>query len=158
MSRTIPVKSRRPAAKHFAYRELDGKDRAIFPPPGNLPRYADDPLLARLAVGSEEGVVLAAVGLRHQDADILSDQLFGRIAEQALSGGIDVGNYAMVVDDDDAIEGVIHNLAELGVAFVLVGVQVTVRSRCRLPGIGHAAHRLHCLFRHCVRSRTAATI
>ena len=49
--------------------------------------------------------MLVRVGLRHQDLDVASDQLAGRIAEEPLGRLVDRADRAVAVDDHNGVGG-----------------------------------------------------
>jgi hypothetical protein len=59
--------------------------------------------------------MLACVGLRHQQFDVASDQLFRGIAEESLCRLIDRADRAIPVDNDDSIDRSIDDRAIEGV-------------------------------------------
>jgi hypothetical protein len=74
-------------ADHLADRELHGEGGAVAPLADDDAADADDPPLAGRPVAIQIGVVLLAIGRRHQDRNVLADRLVGPPAEQALGGG-----------------------------------------------------------------------
>jgi hypothetical protein len=58
--------------------------------------------------------VAGAVGLRHQDADVLADRLLLGPAEQAFGGGAEQLHDAATVDDDHGVGNGVKDRAEVG--------------------------------------------
>ena len=104
MSRTIPVNMRWPPR----WTSLTERSIGKTVPSLRLPETSRPmPMILRspgLAVVSQVVVVLAVVGLRHQDFDVLPDQLFGRIAEKPQRGGVEAGDQPLTVHGYDAID------------------------------------------------------
>src|SRR6516162_526760 len=83
--------------------------------------------------------MLACVGLRHQQFDVASDQLFRHIAEEPLSRLIDRPDRAVPVDYDDSIDRGIDDRAveRVGETFATLVLQPR-RRRTQLPDPSNA--------------------
>ena len=89
----------------FANREVDRKYRPVLALARNFAADADDPLLTRLDIPLHVVVVLRAVRLRHQHADVAIEHLFRRIAEHALGRGVDRPHSPAIIDSQDRHDG-----------------------------------------------------
>ncbi len=102
------------AVADFAHRELQGEGRAVAAPAFDLPADADDSRLAGRQVAREVAVVLRLPGRRHEDLDVLFQQLLGGITEHLLDRRIDQLDDAGGIDEHDAVEnGIEHRLEPL---------------------------------------------
>src|SRR5262249_34092894 len=105
---------------------MQWEGRAILPAPAHLAPDSDDLLNPGRGIIGDVSVVLGAVGLRHQDLDVLAHELVSGIPEQPLGGRIDRLDQAEVVDGDDGSDGGFEDPSEFG------GLH---RSRGRLAGL-----------------------
>jgi len=96
--------------------QVQGECRAVFSQPHHFAADADDLLLPRGQVARQIPIVLFPVGRRHEQGDVLADQLLGRIAEHPLGGGVDQLDDAPLVDADDGIDRGFQESAQPGVA------------------------------------------
>ena len=83
MSRMIPTKIGLPPSR-LADGEIHRKYRPVLAPPDDLAADPYDLSLAGAQIIREIGIMLGGIGLRHQDLDVASDQLFRRRAAQLL--------------------------------------------------------------------------
>ncbi len=88
------------------------------------------------------------VGLGHQYFNVLPDQLFSRIAEKPECGGVEIGNRAMAVYGNNAIDGAIDNSPEPSFATVSGSVGFCACCPHFVVGTGCTAHRLCRLVGH----------
>ena len=49
------------------------------------------------------------IGLRHQHLHVLADCLRGRVAEEPFGRGIEGFHQTVLVNRDDAVDGMVHN-------------------------------------------------
>src|SRR5215472_2415029 len=70
----------------LADRELDRKDRTVFPTRLDLAPDADDVPLTGAEIALDIAVMPLPVGRRHEHADVATDHLAGGIAEELLGG------------------------------------------------------------------------
>src|SRR5690606_3220917 len=89
----------------LAHRELHREPRAVLALADHDAADADDALLAGTQIAGDVVVMALPVGRGHQNADVLPDELLGRVLEQALRGGIDDLNAALLVDGDQPVGG-----------------------------------------------------
>jgi hypothetical protein len=89
--------------RRFADRELHRKGRAVFAAAHHLATGADDLRHAGGEICRDVAIVFAMVRFRHQDADILPDDLVRGVAEQADAGLVERLDDAMPVDGDQAV-------------------------------------------------------
>ena len=94
---------------NLAHRDIDRKDRAVVAPAFHFAPDADDDRLAGLQVAGEAGVVVRAVGLRHQLLDVLAERFGALVAEDPAGRRIEGFDRAALVDRDDSVEHVIHH-------------------------------------------------
>jgi hypothetical protein len=88
----------------LADRKIHRKHRPVFSPADDLPADPDDLFLAGAQIICEISIVLAGIGLRHQDLDVSSDE-FGRgIAEEPLGRVVDRADCPVPVDNNDSID------------------------------------------------------
>ncbi len=94
--------------------QMKGKGHAIFAPAADLAPDADDLLGSGLEIIVDVAVVFRLVGLRHQDLDVLPDELADHISEQALGCRIDAFDNTAVIDGNDGGNGGFEDAAKLG--------------------------------------------
>jgi hypothetical protein len=116
----------------LAHREIHGEDAAVLAPSHHLAPDADDFRLAGGEIVGEIGVVLAIVGLGHQDLDVAPEHLGAPVAEQFLRGRVERLDVAALVDGDDAVDDVVDHRAHalFGEAQLFLGA----------PSLGDVAH------------------
>ncbi len=73
----------------LAHRQIHGKGRAVLAQRRDLAANADDARLAGFEIAGHIGVMLVAIGLRHQHGDIAAQDLVRRVAEQPLGGPVE---------------------------------------------------------------------
>ncbi len=105
----MPTKAWLPACGDSTDRELHRKGRAVLAPSHHLASGADDLRHAGREIGRNVAVVFAMVWLRHQDADVLPDDLVRGIAEQADAGLVEGLNDAVMVDGNQAVHHRVEN-------------------------------------------------
>src|SRR5688500_1989847 len=88
---------------HFADRELERKRGAALALPNDDPANADDPFFACAVVAFEVSIMLPPVRLRHEHFDVLADDLYGAVTEQALGGRAERLDGTGFVDHDHRI-------------------------------------------------------
>ena len=89
--------------------QLHREGRSVLATPHHFPPDADDLRDTRLEVSRDVAVVLAVVGLRHQDLDVLADDLIRRVAEQADTGLVERLDDTVAIDCNQAVDdGVQH--------------------------------------------------
>src|SRR5207248_641094 len=105
-----PDKDQLITVARLADREVHRKHRAVFPAANDLAADTDDLLTTGAQVIREISIVLAGIGLGHQDLDVAPDELIGRIAEQPLGRAVDRADRAAIaVDDHDGVDRCIND-------------------------------------------------
>src|SRR6185503_20504353 len=89
------------AAGGLAHRERHGECLAVCTAPFDLAALADDVRLTRGEIAGHVAVVLTVIGLAHQHADVLADDVGGRMTEHAFGGAIEREDLPAIVDHDD---------------------------------------------------------
>ena len=89
----------------LADRQVQREVLAVAPQRGDGAADADDLPLAGAQVMLDIAVVLRAVRLRHQQADVLAEHVGFAIAEHALGRGVEGLDAAGRIDHDDAVDG-----------------------------------------------------
>ena len=92
--------------------KINRKGRPILAPRRDLAPDADDLLLAGLAIVFQIAVMLFAVGLGHEHADVLAGHLFRGVAEQCLARIVIDEQIAPLVDDQNSIDGSLEQHAK----------------------------------------------
>jgi hypothetical protein len=104
-------------AGRAADRQLDREHLARLPLGRNLDTLVDDRALAGAQEAGQALVVGVAVLFGDDEvAEALADRLLGRPAEGLLGEAVPVGDVAGLVDGDDGLVGVGHDLAGAGLA------------------------------------------
>ena len=86
-------------------------------PPHDLARAdAKDACLAGGQIAAQVVIVLDPVRIRHQNLDVLADQLGGLVAEHSFDGGVDRSDDAGLVDRDQRVGHVLHDRADVALA------------------------------------------
>src|SRR5262249_21914288 len=98
----------------LADRQVQRKNAAILAAATYFAPNADDFLDTCGEVIGDIAIVLAAIGLRHQDFDVLPDQFDGAIAKQALGRWVDVLNYPAIADGNNGRDRRLQDAAQLG--------------------------------------------
>ena len=101
--------------------ELHWKVAAVLAPPADDAPDADDPLIAGAPVAFQVVVVLAAIGLGHEHADVAPHHLFGRIPEKALGGAAEGLDDTGLADRDQSLGRGIENGPEARLALAQSG-------------------------------------
>src|SRR4051812_18744023 len=104
------------ARLHLADRKVHREGGAVAAPAGHDAADADDVRIAGGAVARDVAVMARAVGLWHQDADVLAHRLLLGPAEQALGGGAEELHDALAVDDDHGIGNGLEDRTEVAFA------------------------------------------
>ena len=105
------------AQAHLGHVDLDREFGSAPAPCRDLSWPPDRPGFACSKVARDVAIVLARVRLRHQDADVLSQDVPGLVAEHALGGAVERLDRAALIDGDDAFGGDIqHRLGVRGLA------------------------------------------
>ena len=89
----------------FADRKMHREGRSVLAPAEDLAADADDLAFAGTVIIRKITVMGVAIERRHQDLDVLSDHLVGRILEQLLASRVQHQHAALRVDQDDSIDG-----------------------------------------------------
>ncbi len=89
---------------HLADREIERHARPVLADADDLATSADDLGAAGLLVALQMAVVRAAIRLRHQELDVLAQDLRGRIAEDRLRASAERGEGALLVDHHHTVE------------------------------------------------------
>ena len=97
----------------FADRQMQRESRTILAPPTHFSTDADDLFDAGPGVVGDVAIVLGAVGLRHEDLDVLPDELRGAVPEQPFGRRIDRLDQAAVIDGDDGRDRQLQDAPEL---------------------------------------------
>ncbi|MGY2933383.1 hypothetical protein ACVWZ6_002985 [Bradyrhizobium sp. GM6.1] len=119
------------ARLHLADRQMHRKGGSVAALACHDTPDADDMRISGGAVARDVAVVAGAVGLRHQDADVLADGLLLGPAEQALGRRAEELDDAVAVDDDHCIGNGLEDRLEVSLAgaqcllnlFLLVDVE-----------------------------------
>ncbi len=74
---------------HLANRQADWEDLTVAPNGLDVATDADDAPLASVQMAGEVAIVAAAIRLRHQQADVRSDDFGFGIAEQPLGSTVE---------------------------------------------------------------------
>ncbi len=106
----------------LAHREIHWEGAAVLATADDLAADADDLPLAGPEVTGQVVVVLVAIRCGHQHADVLAEQLLGRISEVRSAGGIEALDRAALVNGDDAVDGRIDDAAYPRLALAKVRV------------------------------------
>src|SRR5690606_15318842 len=101
----------------FAYRQLDWKCRTVLAPPLHFPLHADDFASSGPTIILQVLIMLIAIGRRHEQADIMSNDLFGAIAENSFSCLVEGIDSAAFVNGDDGINSSIDDGPQTAGAF-----------------------------------------
>ncbi len=109
-------KVRLPTRLHLADGEMHRKRGAVLAHAGHDAADADNASFTGLQVAGEVAVMAAAIRLRHQFADILSDRLGFGVAELARGGAGKELHDAMLVDHDHRIRDRIQDRAKVPLA------------------------------------------
>jgi len=91
---------------------------AVLAPADHHPVDADDALLAGGEVAVDVAVMLAAIGLGHQQADVAAERLLFRIAELAHGGLVEGGDGAVLVDHHRGVRGGVEEDAKMRLACI----------------------------------------
>ena len=94
---------------HRPHREVHRKHRAVLAQAFDLAADADDPGLPGRQIVLNVLVMIATIGLRHQQPDVVPDHLVGGIAEHPLGGMVETLDDAAIIDGDDAVHRRIQN-------------------------------------------------
>ena len=98
-----------PARPHLAHGQLHGEGGAVLALADDEAADADDAPLAGAQVALHVTVMLAAVGLRHQDVDVAARHLRRGIAELAFGGGTEGLDPGVFVDHDHGVGNRVEN-------------------------------------------------
>ena len=101
---------------HLADGEMHRKRGAVLAHAGHDATDADNASFTGLQVAGEVAVMAAAIRLRHQLADVLSDRLGLGVAELTLGGAREKLHDAMLVDHDHRIRDRIQDRAKMPLA------------------------------------------
>src|SRR4029079_3110630 len=93
------------------------EDRSVAAAAADFTADAYDVCLSGGEIPRQVAVVFFVVRRRHQDVDVLTDDLGRRIPKQAFSSAIEGFDAGAVVDDNDPVDGRIDHRAK---AFVRV--------------------------------------
>lgn len=88
---------------HLTNRKFHGKGRAILAHSRHRAAEPDDPALSGSKVAVQIGVMLFAIGRRHQQTDILTEDFAGLVTEQCFGSRAEGLNTALFVDDDHCV-------------------------------------------------------
>ena len=101
---------------HLAHGQLHGKGRPVLAQSDNHAPDPDDPPLARAAVALHVGVVLLAIGRRHEELDVLADDLIRQVAEEPHGGGAERLDPRFLVDHHHGIGHRLQDGSQMGFA------------------------------------------
>src|SRR5713226_8575748 len=104
------------AGLHFANRKMHRESRSVLALTGYDSSDADDMPLAGRSVACHVSVVARAIGVWHQDTDVLADGLLFRIAELPLRGTAEELHDAVAVDDDHRIRDCFQDRLQMTLA------------------------------------------
>ena len=93
------------ADHHLADREMERKHAPVPPSSRHFATFADDPGLAGREIPVEIPVVFLVIRRRHQHADVASNHLRFRIAEQPLGAAVEGLDPASGIDEDNPVDG-----------------------------------------------------
>ena len=111
----MPVNLRSPPIVISPTDKCSGNVVAIALSPGHLTASPDDLGVSGREVATQIAVVLLVIRRGHQHVHVAADGFGFRISEQALGATIERFDGAVVVDDDDAVDGGIeHGIETLG--------------------------------------------
>ena len=105
------------AHRHLADRQMKREDRPVATAAADFTADADDVCRSGGEITRQVAIVFFVVRRRHQDVDVLTDDLRRRVAKQAFGSAIERFDSGSVVDDDDPVDGRIDHRAK---AFVRV--------------------------------------
>ena len=97
---------------YFADRKLQWEHRAVVALPGDNTPETDDAPLAGGQIAADIGVVVFAIGRRHQHADIAAANLRGGVAKHAFGGGTERLDQALLVDHHHPVRDRVEDRAQ----------------------------------------------
>ena len=100
----------------LADRKVDGKPTAALVKSLDLPADADDAGLAGVEIARDVRVVLGPIRLGHEHADVATGDLVRLVTENRRGHGICRFDDAVLVDDDDRVDGGVQNGLEARLA------------------------------------------
>ena len=102
--------------RDLRHRELHRERLAVLAPAGHDADSPDGVRLPRALVALDVAVVLAGIGLVHQDVHLLALDLLGGVPEHPLGSRIEEIDSALGVDRNDRVLGGIHDGEQPGLA------------------------------------------
>ena len=105
------------AEPKLADRQVRGECGAVAAPPNDFATDADDLFLGGRQVIEQVAVMFLSKRRRHENADVLTDEIRGGEAKHPLRGRIDGFDRPTLIDRDNRIDGGVQDGVSPGIAF-----------------------------------------